>query len=423
MIILGSMITSVMKQINRLFSPAVPADEHLRPIIFHLFMDMVWIGVVSGTIGAFISVYAARLGAPDPLVGMLNAAPAMMNILFALPAGSWMKGKRFSLIVFWSAALGRIFYLPLLFLPFFLSSVAEVWGIILLILLMSIPITVLNVSFSAMFAEVIPNDQRAYVGGGRNAILSITSLVFTLGSGKLLSILPFPFGYQVVFGIGFMGAALSTFHLFRIRNISKSSLRPVNSITKPRTTGIITKIRSLDRHYLKIISLLFCFHVAQWLVIPLNPILAVHKLKLTDFQISLGGGLFSLITFMVSFQVTRVISRLGNQKSTGYSIIGMGFYPLILSLATGVDLWIVANLVGGITWAILAVALMNYILENAPEENRSEYMSYYILVSNGSILIGSLLGPYIASFIGYSPALALFAILRVLSGIAILIWG
>ena len=48
---------------------------------------------------------------------------------------------------------------------------------------------------------------------------------------------------------------------------------------------------------------------------------------------------------------------------------------------------------------------------------------YYILVSNGSILIGSLLGPFFASLVGYSPALAAFALLRVLSGIAILIWG
>jgi len=133
--------------------------------------------------------------------------------------------------------------------------------------------------------------------------------------------------------------------------------------------------------------------------------------------------LFSMVVFIVSFQVTRVINRLGNRKAVGYGIIGLGLFPLILSLATGVDLYIVANLVGGIAWSILAVALLNYLLENSPQHDLSVYMSFYILASNGSILIGSLAGPFIASLIGYSESLALFAVLRVLSGIAVLIWG
>jgi MFS family permease len=417
------MTAAFIKRVNGLFRPAIPADGQLRSTIFHLFMDMVWIGVLSGTVGAFISVYAARLGAPDQLVGMLNAAPAIMNIIFAIPAGSWMKSRRVSGIVFWSAALGRIFYLPLIFLPFFLAPEIQVWGIIILILLMSIPITVLNVSFNAMFAEVIPVHQRAYVGGGRNSILSITSLIFTLASGKLLSTMSFPLGYQVVFGIGFLGAVLSTFHLFRIRKISHSPAVPTIAGSTQPVSGTWAKLRSLDRRYFKVVLLLFFFHISQWLVIPLNPILAVHKLKLTDFQISLGGSLFSLVTFVVSFWAAGIINRMGNHKSSGYSMIGLGLYPLILSMATGADLYIVANLVGGIAWAVLVVALLNYLLDNTPEQNRSQYLSYYILASNGSILIGSLLGPYIATMVGYSPALAAFAVLRVLSGVAILIWG
>ena len=121
MIRFGFMTAAFIRRVNGLIRPAIRADGQLRSIIFHLFMDMLWIGVLSGTVGAFISVYAARLGAPDQLVGMLNAAPAIMNIIFAIPAGSWMKGRQVSGIVFWSAALGRIFYLPLIFLPFFLA--------------------------------------------------------------------------------------------------------------------------------------------------------------------------------------------------------------------------------------------------------------------------------------------------------------
>jgi hypothetical protein len=67
--------------------------------------------------------------------------------------------------------------------------------------------------------------------------------------------------------------------------------------------------------------------------------------------------------------------------------------------------------------------LFNYLAENIPMENRAGSISWYILASNASILIGSLLGPQIAGWIGFPLAMALFAALRILSGMAILRWG
>ena len=112
-----------------------------------------------------------------------------------------------------------------------------------------------------------------------------------------------------------------------------------------------------------------------------------------------------------------------NRKAAGYAMIGLGIFPLLLALAQGLEMFLAAHLIGAVSWGILGVALLNYLLENTPARNRSVYISYYIVASNASILIGSLAGPSIASLIGYSPALALFAALRALAGIAVLLWG
>jgi MFS family permease len=416
------MFAAPFKRISRLFQPSIPVSGPARSLIFHLYMDMLWMGVLNGTIGAFLTVYAARLGAPDTQVGLLNAAPAVMNLIFALPAGSWMIQRRLSKVSFWSAALGRIFYLPFILLPYFFSSQAQVWVLIILTLVMSIPLTVLNVSFNAMFAEQLPLEARGFVASGRNALLAVFTLLFTLGAGRLLTVLPFPLGYQIVFGLGFLGGMFSTLHLYWIRNVSQPKMMETITAKQPKI-GFLEQLRSLDRHYLRVVMLLFFFHIAQWLVIPVNPLLAVHKLKLTDFQISLGSALFSLVNFVVSFQVARFINWTGNRKAAGYGMIGLAMYPFLLSLAREEKMYIIANLVGGIAWSVLAVALINYLLEFVPEENRTRYVSYYILASNGSILIGSLAGPYIASMVGYSEALAIFAVLRALSGVAVLLWG
>jgi MFS family permease len=426
------MTVALSKRIIAAFQPPFLVSSQQRGIIFHLFMDIAWMGVVSGTVGSFLAVYATRMGASDTQVGWLNAAPAVVNMLFGLPAGAWMKSRKYSQVVFWSAFAGRVFYLPICLLPLLLRPAGQVEATIWIILIMALPVTLLNVSFNAMFAEVIPPMQRAYVVGGRNAILAITSLLCTLGSGKLLVMLPMPLGYQVVFALGFFGAMLSSLHLFKIRNISQvvnyaNLIVASGSEQQSPQTDLVRRLRSwaggLDRRFLRVIFLLFAFHVTQWLVIPLTPLLAVHQLNLSDFQISLGASIFSLVTFGFSFQAVRIISRLGNRKVAGLGMIGIAVFPLILSFAHGFDLFLLAHLIGAVSWSVLAVALLNYLLENTPERDRSVYMSYYIVASNAAILLGSLLGPLIASQIGYSPALAIFALLRALAGIAVLLWG
>jgi MFS family permease len=433
----NSMLVALSRTIITSLKPPFVVTPQQRRIIFHLFMDIAWMGVVSGTVGSFLAVYCTRMGASNTQVGWLNAAPAMVSLFFGIPVGNWMKTRRLSQVVFWSAFAGRIFYLPLCLLPFFLLPPGQVQATIGIILMMSLPLTLLNVSFNSMFAEVIPIEQRGYVVGGRNAILAISALLFTLGSGRLLVILPQPQGYQVVFLIGFIGSMISTLHLFRIRDISISGtnsrqnltagIHAVHHTNQDLRNRMLWRLSDwgagLDRRYLRVVLLLFTFHIAQWLVIPVVPLFSVNQLHLNDFQISLATSLFSLITFVVSFQVARVINKTGNRKAAGIGMIGIGLYPLILSQSTGFPMYLFAHFIGAISWSVLAVALLNYLLENTPEHDRSIYMAYYIVASNAAILFGSLVGPYIATQIGYSSALAIFAVLRLFSGIAVLLWG
>ena len=419
------MAASFWQKVLRRILPSEPIPVEYRQTFLHLFVEMGWIGVLSGTTIAFLSVYAARLGADTRQIGFISAAPALVNLIFALPAGRWIKGRPLGAAAFWSSVGARIFYLPLAFLPFFFSERVEIWVIIVIILLMNLPLTVLNVSFNAMMIEAVPSEWRAFIVGGRNGLLSIIALAATLISGQILNKTPFPVGYQIVFAIGFFGAVMSSFHLFFLRKLAPTRID--ESINQPLVQGLsrLQAVRQSPkmRKYLRILFLLFCFHVSQWLVIPVVPLFSVNYLHLNDFQIGLGGGMFNLIVFVVSFYLSAVTGRLGNHRAAAYSVMGLGLYPLVLGISRGFPLYITAHLLGGISWGILAGALFNYLAENIPEENRAKSMSWYILVSNGSILVGSLLGPQVAGWMGFPMALALFAVLRFISGIAILRWG
>jgi predicted MFS family arabinose efflux permease len=63
------------------------------------------------------------------------------------------------------------------------------------------------------------------------------------------------------------------------------------------------------------------------------------------------------------------------------------------------------------------------VIENCPENDRPTHLAWYNMILNASILVGSLLGPIIASGISLQSALIVFGLLRALAGIVILRWG
>ncbi len=93
----------------------IPPD--LRNNFRRLYADIFWFGVLSGSTMAFVSIYAARLGATGLQIGLLTAGPALVNLLFSLPAGRWLEGQPLIRASFWSALLHRLGYLALIALP------------------------------------------------------------------------------------------------------------------------------------------------------------------------------------------------------------------------------------------------------------------------------------------------------------------
>jgi MFS family permease len=77
------------------------------------------------------------------------------------------------------------------------------------------------------------------------------------------------------------------------------------------------------------------------------------------------------------------------------------------------------SIIGGFSWALMGSAYMNYILENIPENDRPAHLAWYNIILSASILIGSLVGPFIASFIGLAAALFVAGVLRMVAGYAL----
>jgi MFS family permease len=419
--------------IRRFFNnPAIPSEYRLNFV--HLYFDIAWFGILSGSAINFLTVYAARLGASGFQIGLLSAMPAVVSLFMSIPAGNWLQKRPVGKAVFWAAVLSRLGYFLWIPLPWLFGNQGQIWALAIITLVMGIPMCALSVGFNALFAASVPTEWRASVVGIRNVIQSLTFIISSIGTGYILNHLRFPAGYQVVFGIGFLSAAMSTFHLLFIR----PHLEPIPAVISdpvytPNSSFKLKKMRfdwrrkfRLDiwgTSYRKIMLVFLGFHSAQYLALPLFTLYSVNVLHLTDANIGTGTALFYLTVLLGSTQFSRLENHLGHHKLTGWGVVGMSIYPIAMGLSHNALHYYLLSILGGFAWALVAGAYANYLLERIPEDDRPAHLAWYNIILNAAVLFGSLAGPFLAGYIGLSLGLIVFGLLRLLAGVAILKWG
>lgn len=402
----------------RLGNPLVPAAY--RTNFLHLYLDIAWFAMTAATVMSFVGVFITRQGALSWQLGLLSAGPGVMNLLFSMPAGRWLERRPVEKAVLWTAILARSAYVPWVVLPFFLPPMGQVWAVLVLTVLASIPSTALNIGFNTLFAEAVPPEWRGHVAGRRNALYAVIFIVVTLLAGWILNTLPFPLGYQAIFALGVVGAAMSTVHLgfIRLQQLEVSALDPqLPPVAHSPRPGL--RLEVLRGAFGKVLLALALFHLTLFLPGPLFPLYMVKGLQLTDTQISLGTALFYVAMLLGSVGLGRIVQRWGNQRVTGMGALLIACYPLVMALGRDVWAFIAASPFGGFGWALAGGAMVNWLLERVSPTERAASLVWYNLAINAAMLLGSLLGSAGGDWLGLRMALLVFASLRMLTALYI----
>ncbi|GAB4581105.1 MAG: MFS transporter [Anaerolineales bacterium] len=435
-----------MKTLPHFFRQSAFPAQH-RANFLHLYLDIAWFGILNASTLSFISVYIIRIGASAFQVGLLSAIPAILAIGLSIPAGWWLRGQAVDRATFWTSVFFRMFYVFWIPLPLLFAEPVQIWFVLGITFLMSFPGTALAVGFNALFADAVPPEWRGQVVGIRNALLAVTFIVTSLICGVILDQAPFPLNYQIVFGLGFLGAMMSSYHLHKIRLTGEKPPRVGRALGELATPGMnrtlgdatrtgvalrfLTRLRTLRPPrfstlrgpFGRILLLLFAFHLTQYLAIPLFPIYWVERLQLSDQTLSLGNALFYGSVFLGSTQLAQLTRRWGHHRITVIGTLLMAAYPGLTALTQTVPLFLITSIVGGIAWSLAGGALGNYLLDKIPEDERPGHLAWYVVISNMSVLLGSLGGPLLARGVGLVPALVMIAVGRLGSALAIWRWG
>jgi MFS family permease len=443
-----------MLTFRRLFRPARATPAEHRHNFFHWYMDVVWFGILNGSTLVFLSVFCARQGASVQQLGLLSASPALVNLLFTFPAGAIIRRLPTWKATCWSALLTRVFYLLFVPLPFLLAPDMQVWVIIVLCFVMNIPGTVMAVIGSAYFAETVPDEYRAQVVATRMALLSASTMLTSLVVGQILNHMVFPSGYIVVFLLGFVGAAFSTYHLFSIHpafpNTPAARQLTVQPAASPRVladgeeagranrAGRDLRVRReilafLPREQLRmdvlggryglVMLILFWFQFSVFMGGPVFPAYQVDALKMSDQVISLGASVFWIFHFLGSTQAGRLAGRWGFKRLTGIGILMTCLSTTVFIYSSQFWIYAICQVIAGTGWSLISTGQVNYLLQHVPADDRPAHLSWYNMALNVAVLLASLLAPQLVNVSGLMVAMFVVVGLRVLAGITLLKWG
>lgn len=411
--------------LSRFFRLPADLSPRVRANTYHYYGDISWWGLYAGATAAFLTIYAARIGATPQQIGLLNALPALIALLLALPFAGLVRRLGAHTATWTSALVGRSLLLGYAILPFFLPEHAQILAILGLASLMALPNTLIGISFPQLMIEALPSTWRGAVVGARNVFFAIISFVFTLLSGQILTHMAAPGGYQVVFVIGFVGAAMTAYHLWRVRPLAPEDCLPEDlALPDHADEGarhrFLPHVDAQGRRYLRVLGLLFLFNATNNMVVPLVPGVLVNALRLSDAWISIGTAATALIVFGVSIFITRLTFRTGNRAATALGAVCLAGQALLLAVARDPAHYLLSVLASGLGSGILNTAQFNYHLENVPQAERPTWLSWNYLLGNAALLLGSLTGPLVAAQTGTPVALVAFGLLRLVMAVMIL---
>ncbi|MEJ5310342.1 MAG: MFS transporter [Anaerolineae bacterium] len=369
--------------------------------IVYFTIDTALQGLMMGGIFGFISVFAVRLGASNFMVSLLTSLPALVMAVSSIPAGRIVEQQR-DLVRYTNRVRisHRASFLLIAILPFFIAQgLVEV--IVLIWAIKSIPATLLESSWMAVVAEVIPPERRARVNGVRWAILSVVTAGSTAAFGYVLDRLPFPLNYQIVFFVSFVGGMAGIYFFAR--------LRIPENIPPERPKGEPATLRQRTRAYLHTMNVpafvkyeiaATALRLGANLPSALYTIYWIRYLGASDLWIgwqATAGKLALIVGYIVW---GRLISRKGYLAPLLICSTLLGLYPVLTGLARD-QLWLpLIAIVQGFFTTGVDIAFFDTLLVVSPTERRPSFIALNTMLANLTIFCAPLMGNFLADWVG-----------------------
>ncbi len=363
--------------------------------IFYFTLDTALQGLMMGGVFSFISIFLVRLGASELQVSLLTSLPAIVMVMVSIPAGQLVQRQE-DLVRFTN--LVRIFHrgsiLVVAILPFFIRPEHLIVVIIAIWSVKAIANALLESSWMAVIAEVIPPRRRAKVNGMRWIILSIVTAGAVAIFGQILDRLPFPFSYQIVFFISFLGGSAGMIYWGKLRVAGRAE-PPATTELKARSFG--HQMRSFWRSlqlpaFIRYELTTSVFRIGLNMPTALYSVYWIRQLQASDVWIG-WQATANQLALIVGYAVwSRVITRRGHRSPLLICAVGTALYPVLTAFVPS-QVWLpLVAVVQGFFITGVNLSFFDLLLAVCPADRRPSFVAVNTMLASFAIFAGPLLG-------------------------------
>jgi MFS family permease len=401
----------------------MPADTVEERNIRNLYAETSWFGVLNGLAGTFMSVFALRLGATTAQVGWLAALPALVNVVWLMPAARLIeRQRRRQSLILWAGFLQRLGYLLLAVMPFLLAT-GQVEALIIINTLITLPAAIINTAITALIPDLTSPERRGQVVSVRWLLLSAVATAAALLGGGLLDLMPVPLNYQVLFGVGTLLSLIGLYYLRRIRMprvVMRDQAVPAKErLSWQRLRDSLSGVWS-QRPFMRFTLASFVFYWGLYLPAALWSVLRVRDLGASDTWIGLIAVVIDASTIGGYFYWGKISARRGNRWVLIVTAFGVAVYTLLTALVPTIGWMIPTSILGGLSWSGCNLALFSVMLAVCPAERRPTYVALYTALMNIAAFAAPMLGAALSDWAGIRIAFVVASGVRVVGALLFL---
>ncbi len=390
-----------------------------RHNLLYIAIDGALIGLMAAGM-SFVSVWVVRLGASPFWISLLSSAPAAIALLMALPWSRFAERQRYPQRVF---AFGRLMYhlvYPLLALvPFFLHDEWAARVVVILWTLSALPRSLTNMMFTIVMGQAVPPERRAFLMSRRWTFLGLAKLIAMTVAGQVLDRLPFPTGYQVIYGFNALLIAPALYCASRIRVGERVPPPPA-----PRLPWLARLREQLvevwrAKAFLAFVGGRAVFGLGMTMAAVAVPIYWVHHLQVSDAWVGYFNAALSAATLMSYMPWVRIKGMLGTRRMMVAAALMRAAYPALLSLTRAPVGVLVVVALGGLAFGGLNLGFFDTLLDTSPPDRRERFVALNITAVNLTGIVGPSIGAALLGMMNIRGVLVMGTLVASL-GVAIL---
>ena len=413
------------------FRGYTPTDRNL----FYLCVEIIPIGFASGAL-AFNGVFVLKLGASNALIGAMSSLPALMVILFTLPAARLMSNVRdHKPWMTISLGVSRIIYLLIAIVPWVLPAEISAVAIVTLVVAQAIPLALFNTVFMTMIGDVCPPDRRSSLFAIRTTLLSACVAVSAFLSGLFLDRVVFPLNYQILNLIGFALAQYSTYIVHRIdyhpaghqakkqQTTDPAPEGVTKPVARPRISFSRTSIQTMLHEYRPFVNFSIASFVCwfgAWGAGPLYTIYLVRMLNLSNSWLGANSTLAQIAVVVSAPLWHRIIKRKGDLWVVMRTVLLTGLYPWLIVLLPWPAPLLIIGFANTLNDTAIGIAHTSVYLDIIPAAKRSTFIATYTTLMNVGAMLAPLIAASLADVISVPIVLIICGAIRLLG--ATLFW-